>query len=133
MKAARLIAFAFVAYVGIVVAFESSIGFFQPGDVSTLVITTVDDDGAPHDRVVSSLVNDGKLYVATNHWVRGWYYRALANSDVEITFKGETGPFRVISVEGAELERVANANRLGVVLRFLTGFPPRYFVRLDPS
>jgi hypothetical protein len=29
-------------------------------------------------------------------------------------------------------DRVADENSLGIVLRILTGFPPRYFVGLDP-
>ena len=45
MKAAKIVATVVVAYLGVVVAFESLIGFFQPADETTLVITTVDRDG----------------------------------------------------------------------------------------
>ena len=31
-----------------------------------------------------------------------------------------------------EHERVDGENSLGVAFRILTGFPPRYFLRLDP-
>ena len=72
MKAVKIVAIAVVAYVGIVVVFESLIGYFQPADGSTLVITTFDDDGVPHDRVVSPLESGGQLYIATNHWTRAW-------------------------------------------------------------
>ena len=68
MKAAKIAAIVVVAYVGIIVAFESLIGYFQPADGSTLVITTFDGNGAPHDRVLSCLESNSQLYVAANHW-----------------------------------------------------------------
>jgi hypothetical protein len=132
MKAAKIVATVVVAYVGVVVAFESLIGYFQPADETTLVITTIDRGGVPHDRVVSRLESSGQLYIATNHWIRGWYNRALEQPEVRVTMNGETGDFRVVPVTGAEHDRVAGDNRLGVALRILTGFPPRYLVRLDP-
>ena len=132
MKAAKIVATVVVAYVGVVVAFESLIGYFQPADETTLVITTIDRDGVPHDRVVSRLESSGQLYIATNHWVRGWYNRALEQPEVHVTLNGETRDYRTVPVTGAEHDRVAGENRLGVTLRILTGFPPRYFVRLDP-
>lgn len=119
-------------YVAIVVAFESSIGFFQPAPGSTLVITTFDADGTAHDRVVSRLESDGKLYVAANHWPRAWYRRALANPEVRITVDGAKADHRAVPVTGTEHDRVAADNPLPVAFRILTGFPPRYFLRLDP-
>ena len=49
MKLLKIAAIAVLVYVGIVVAFESLIGYFQPADGSTLVITTFDGNGSPHD------------------------------------------------------------------------------------
>jgi hypothetical protein len=132
MKAAKIAVIVVVAYVGVVVAFESLIGVFQPADETTIVITTIDRDGIPHDRVVSRLESSGQLYVATNHWIRRWYNDALEQPEVRVTLNGGAGDYRVVPVTGAEHDRVAGENRLGVVLRFLTGFPPRYIVRLDP-
>jgi hypothetical protein len=132
MKALKIAAISLLVYVGIVVAFESLIGYFQPRAGSTLVITTFDQEGVPHDRVVSRLVSDGKLYVAANHWPRAWYHRALNHSDVRVTLDGETGNYRAVPVTGAEHDRVDDDNGLGVAFRILTGFPPRYFLRLDP-
>jgi hypothetical protein len=132
MKALKIAAIAVLVYVGIVVAFESLIGYFQPTDGSTLVITTFDQDGTPHERVVSRLESDGKLYVAANHWPRAWYNRALENPEVQITVDGEKKDNRAVPVTGAEHDRVDGENSLGVGFRILTGFPPRYFVRLDP-
>ena len=132
MKALKIAALVVLVYVGIVVAFESLIGYFQPTAGSILVITTFEGDGIPHDRVVSRLESDGQLYVAANHWPRAWYNRALENPDVQVTLDGEKSDYRAIPVTGAEHDRVDGENSLGVVFRILTGFPPRYFVRLDP-
>ncbi len=132
MKALKIVAIVVLVYVGIVATFESLIGYFQPADGSTLVITTFDGDGTPHDRVVSRLGSDGQLYVAANHWPRAWYNRALENPEVRITLDGENGDYRAVPVTAMEHDRVNRENSLGVVFRILTGFPPRYFVRLDP-
>lgn len=131
MKALKIAVIVVVVYVGIVVAFESLLGYLQPTSGSTLVITTFAGDGTPHDRVVSRLESDGKLYVAANHWPRAWYERALENPDVQVTLDGENADYRAVPVTGAEHDRVDAENSLPVVFRILTGFPPRYFVRLD--
>jgi len=132
MKAFKIVAAGVLVYLGIVVAFESLIGYFQPRAGSTLVITTFDADGTAHDRVVSRLESGGQLYVAANHWPRAWYHRALENPDVIVTQDGEKGDYRAVPVTGVEHDRVDRENGLGVVFRILTGFPPRYFLRLDP-
>ncbi len=131
MKIVKYVAIAFLVYVGIVVAFESMIGYFQPAGGSTLVITTFTRDGAAHDRVVSRLASDDKLYVAANHWPRAWYRRALENPDVRATIDGTKGDYKAVPVSGEEHDRVDDANKLPAFFRFLTGYPPRYFVRLD--
>ena len=132
MKAVKIVAIAFLVYVGIVVAFESSIGILQPSSGSTLVITTFDAGGTSHERVVSRLESDGHLYVAANHWPRAWYRRALANPDVQATVDGQKRDYRAVPVTGAEHDRVGSENGLPFVFRIVTGFPPRYFLRLDP-
>ncbi len=132
MKAAKLIAISFLVYVGIVVTFESSIGYFQPAGETTLVITTTAEDGTPHDRVLSRLESDGQLYVAANHWPRAWYNRALKNPKVQVTLEGEKEDYLAVPVSEEEHDRVNSENSHGVMFRILTGFPPRYFVRLDP-
>ena len=132
MTALRIIAIVVLVYVAIVVSFESLIGFLQPADGSTLVITTFDTDGTRHDRVVSRLESDGHLYVAANHWPRAWYRRALQNPEVQATVNGEKGAYRAVAVTGVEHDRVESEHRHGLAFRILTGFPPRYFLRLDP-
>jgi hypothetical protein len=132
MKLVKIGLILFVVYVGVVAAFESLIGTLQPAGEQTLVITTVDPDGSAHDRVVAKLETDGKLYVAANHWPRAWYRRALANPDVRATIDGKQADYRAVPVTGAEHDHVNGKHPLGPIFRVLTGFPPRYFVRLDP-
>ncbi len=132
MKVLKIFAIAVCVYVGIVVAFESLIGIFQPADESTLVITTTDGDGNTNDRVLSRLESDDQIYVAANHWPRSWYRQALENPDVEITLDGQKSAYRAVPVIDEERDRVSDENDTGVMFRILTGFPPRKFVRLDP-
>lgn len=131
MKAVRVILLLLLIYVGIVAAFESLLGYFQPAGGTTLVISTT-ADAESHDRVVSRLDSNGQIYVAANHWPRAWYRRALANPNVEVTLDGEARPYAAIPVTDDEHERVNSENGLGVVFRLLTGFPPRRFIRLEP-
>ena len=121
-----------LAYVAIVVAFECLIGFFQPANQSTLSLTTYDADGTAHDRVLSRLDTDGRVYVSANHWPRAWYRRALAKPEVQATLDGTKGDYRAVPVEGAEHDRVEREHPHSLLFRVVTGFPPRYFVRLDP-
>ncbi len=132
MKAVKLIAVSFLVYVGIVIAFESLIGYFQPAGETTLVITTTAEDGTSNDRVLARLESDGQLYVAANHWPRAWYNRALEDPKVQVTLDGQKGDYLAVPVTEEEHDRVNGENSLGVMFRILTGFPPRYFVRLDP-
>jgi hypothetical protein len=132
VKALKIGAIVLLAYIGIVVAFETSIGILQPDSGSTLVITTFDPDGAAHERVVAKLESDGHLYVAANHWPRAWYKRALANPDVAATIDGQKRDYRAVPVASPEHERVDSENSLPAAFRVVTGFPPRYFLRLDP-
>ena len=132
VKAVKLIAILFLVYVGIIVAFESLLGFFQPTGQNTLVITTTDEDGATNDRVLARLESNGQLFVAANHWPRAWYRQALENPRVQIAVDGQRRAYLAIPATDEEHDRVNSENSTGVVFRFLTGFPPRYFVRLDP-
>ena len=132
MKAAMVIVILFLVYVGIVIAFESMLGYFQPAGETSLVITTTAEDGTPNDRVLSPLKSNGQLYVAANHWPRAWYQRALENPNVKVTLAGEKGDYLAVPVTGEEHARVNGDNSTGMMFRILTGFPPRYFVRLDP-
>ncbi len=133
MKAVKILAILFCVYVGIVVAFESMIGIFQPAGGNTLVITTTASGGDSRERVVSRLDSGGQLYVAANHWPRAWYENALSNPTVRVEMDGQEAAYQAVPVTGEEHDRVDSDNSLGMVFRVLTGFPPRYFLRLDPQ
>lgn len=132
MKALKIVAIVALVYVAIVVVFESLLGYFQPTSEATLVITTFEDDGTAHERVVSRLEHAGSLYVAANHWPRAWYERALENPEVRVRLDGDTRAYHAVPVTEAEHERVDAEHGLGPVFRVLTGFPPREFLRLEP-
>ena len=131
MKAAKSLAIVLLVYLGIIVMFESLLGYFQPANQSTLLISVTDQQGESRDRVVARLESGGQMYVAANHWPRAWYRRVLENPTVQITLDEGRGEYLAVPVSGAEHERVNNDNSLGIVFRLLTGFPPRRFVRLD--
>ena len=132
MKVVKVIVILALVYVGIVVVFESLLGYFQPAGQATLVITTADDEGNTNDRVLSRLESNGQLYVAANHWPRAWYNQVLENPRVQVTMDGEKGDYLAVAVSDEEHRRVDGEHSLGIGIRILTGFPPRYFVRLDP-
>ena len=132
MKAVKIIVVIALIYVGIVVAFESLLGYFQPAGESTLIITTTDEDGSSNGRVVARLVSNDQLYVAANHWPRAWFGDVQDNPNVQVTMDGETKDYVAVAVSVEEHERVNTEHALPLVFKILTGFPPRYFVRLDP-
>jgi hypothetical protein len=133
VKILRIAGIVLLVYVAIVVLFESLIGYFQPTYESTLVITTTDADGQENDRVLAAIESDGHLYVAANHWPRAWFRAVKAHPQVRVSYNGETGDYEAVAVSDAEHDKLNNeVQPLPFVVRFLTGFPPRYFVRLDP-
>ena len=127
MKALKIIGILFVVYVGIVVAFETWLGIAQPYGEGMMIITTTDDSGERKPRVVAKLESDGNLYVAVNHWPRAWY-----NPAVTVTIDDVENPYQAVEVTGAEYVRVDAEHSLPTAFRILTGFPPRYLLRLDP-
>ena len=133
MKFVKIFAIIVFVYVGIVVAFESLLGYFQPENQQTLVITTMDDEGNEFDRVLARLESQDKVYIAVNHWPRAWYYRVLDNPQAKITYQDNVTSHTVVPVTGAEFEQVNSDNALPFFFRVLTGFPPRRILRLDPA
>ncbi len=131
-KPLKIVAILLFLYVAMVATFESTLGLFQPANERTMVITTVDEDGTPHDRVVARLESSGQLFVAVNHWPRAWYRRTLENPNVQVTLEGERGDYLAVPATDEEDDRVNDEHGLPFVFRVLTGFAPRYIVRLDP-
>lgn len=134
----ELLAIVAASYVGLVIAFEVLVVTMgarqakrgvQPGE-DWIVIATTDENGS-REAVVAGVESKGHLYASANHWPRGWYRRVRANPDIEVTRSGERLSYRAVPVVGEERERVVRDYRLPWVVRFLTGFPPRSFLRLD--
>ena len=131
MKILKIISISLVVlYIGLIVLFESWLGYSQPSNQNSLVITTFDDQEAKH-RVLSAVNNDGKLYVSANHWPRAWYRQALSNPNVEVYYKGEMNSYLAVPVEGKQHDKLKEEHAHSLTFRILTGFPPRYFLRLD--
>jgi hypothetical protein len=139
MRAIKLLAILLGTYLAIVVAFESLVVIMgtrqaargvQPGE-SWVIITTSDESGST-DTVVAGVESGGQLYVAANHWLHRWYDRALENPDVQVTRAGERRAYLAVPVTGEERARIARDYSLPWAIRFLTGFPPRSFLRLNP-
>lgn len=130
-----------LAYVAVVVAFETYLGVAQPRFDkdpdqewgATIVITTAAKDGSTAGRVVSPMVSDGHLYVSANHWPRSWYNRVLENPKVQVTNRDETNDYVAVTIPAAseEHDRLEREHPHPAWFRFLTGYPPRRFVRLD--
>lgn len=133
MKFVKILGVLVLAYIGLVVAFESWLGYYQPENASTLIITTTDADGSRYDRVLVRIESQNKIYVAVNHWPRAWYYRLLDQPDVKITYNGAVIEAVAVPVSGTEFEQVNNEHSLPAFFRVLTGFPPRRLLRLDPA
>lgn len=74
----------------------------------------------------------GKLYIASTHWLRGWYRQALAEPRVLAQVDGERGAYTAVPILGEERARVSDSYTMGFVLRFICGFAPSRFLRLDP-
>ena len=131
MKILKIVSISLVViYIGLVVLFESWLGYSQPTNANSLVITTFNDHKSK-DRVLSAVNNESKLYVSANHWPRAWYRQALSNPKVEVAYKGEKNSYLAVPVEGKEHDRLKKEHAHPLTFRILTGFPPRYFLRLD--
>lgn len=128
----KILAILIGVYVVIVVVFELRIGIVQPDLGNTLVITTSDEDGNTHDRVITRMETGGRLYVSAHHWPRAWYRRAVANPEIEVSIDGEKKPYRGVQVTGDEYQRVATEHPRPLIGRILQGFAPRRILRLDP-
>jgi len=120
-------------YAASVALFESLLGYFQPENQATLVVTTFDAGDVGADRVLVRIEHEGELFVAVNHWPRQWYGRLLGNDQVRVRYEDIDARYTASKVLDAEAEALDAARPLGLGFRVLTGFPPRYFVRLTPN
>ncbi|MDA1073162.1 MAG: nitroreductase/quinone reductase family protein [Proteobacteria bacterium] len=133
MKAIKIFGIILAAYIGLVLVFESLLGYFQPADPNgTLVIRTTGADGSTNDRVLSRIDEGDQLYIASNHWFRDWYHDTLARPDVQVTYKGEVLNYLAIPVDDAEFKRLDTKYSRGPVFTTLMGFAPRYILKMEP-
>ncbi|MFT7221587.1 MAG: putative pyridoxamine 5'-phosphate oxidase family protein, partial [Candidatus Azotimanducaceae bacterium] len=86
MKILKILGSLIAVYVFVVVGFESLLGYFQPANEQTLALIVTEDDGNPHQRVLSRIEHEGKLYVAVNHWPRAWYRALQEEPGVTVAF-----------------------------------------------
>jgi len=123
----------FLAYVGSIVWFEARLGYNQPQGSTSLVIATFSGDNERQERVLRLEQVDGNNYITANNWPRAWYSQAIENPNVEVKLPGEDsfGNYLVVPLEGDEEENIREVRSFGFEFRFRTGFPPRYFLRLD--
>ncbi len=129
-KPVKVILIVFVAYAGLVAVFASMLGIVQPERETTLVITTTDADGDSHDRVLARLDSNDELFVAANQWPRAWYRRALENPNVRLA--AQRGDYLAVPATDEEHDRLQREHNTGILFRFMMGFAPRYFFRLEP-
>ena len=132
MKAVKILGALFGVYVLIVIGFESLLGYFQPESERTIVIHTFDEDGE-HRRIVSRLEHEGVMYVAVNHWPRAWFWRLEENPGVKVTEGDKTVDHTAQIATGADHDKMAGVFNVPIGFRILTGFPPRYFIKLVPT
>ncbi|NJN52408.1 MAG: nitroreductase family deazaflavin-dependent oxidoreductase [Gammaproteobacteria bacterium] len=132
MKWVKIAAAAFGIYVVLVASLGFVIGYMQPEMDMGIVLSTTDAEGNASDRVLAGVRVDDHLYVSANHWSRAWYNRALSNPAVEVMVGDHRSPYTAVVVTGSELARIEERYQLEPLLRFLTGYAPRRFLRLDP-
>ncbi len=130
-RAFKIVGILLGLYIGIVVIFESMLGYFQPAGQTTMVISTR-SSGEIHDRVVARLDSGEQLYVAVNHWPRAWYRRILQNPNVMVDLGDGKQAYLAVQTSDDEYDRVHGETDPGLIFRILTGFPQRHILRLDP-
>ena len=78
MQLVSTLAGVLLAYALFVALAEALIGILQPDMEGGVRLTTTDAEGRDSERKLACLRLEGRLYIASNHWLRGWYRQALA-------------------------------------------------------
>ena len=81
-KIAKILLIVIVLYLLQIVLFEILLGFYQPEQVNTMLITSFEESGEAHDRVVARLDREGEIFVAVSHWLLAWVRRLQRNSAI---------------------------------------------------
>ena len=132
MRFLEVFAMAACGYVAFVALMETLIARLQPSMEGGVRLTTTNAAGESSERMLAGARLDGKLYIASNHWLRGWYRQALAKPEVLAEVGGVPGAYTAVPIVGEERARVSDSYTMGFVLRFICGFAPSRFLRLDP-
>ncbi len=129
----RFFLYALGAYLLLVISFETFIGFVQFEAQRPLEIITVGGDGHERPRMLGRFEDADRVYASAHHWPRRWYRDAVAQGEVDAVIDGVRSRYRVVAIEDPEEHaRLDGVFPLPVPFRFVTGFPPRAFLRLDP-
>ena len=128
----KILLIVLVVYIGIVVLFESWLGYSQPQGDGMVTINTTSDEGATSGRVVSLLKSNDNLYIARNHWPKRWYDQALANPEISVESAGMTNNYLAVPVTGDEYNRVDSDNPLPTFFQVSDWFSTQIFYPIGP-
>ena len=74
-----------------------------------------------------------RIFASAHHWPKSWYHEAIDQREVEAIINGVRGRYFAVAIgDASEHARLSRVFPLPFAFRFLTGFPPRAFLRLDP-
>ncbi len=139
MKIVKWVGIVVASYVVVVLSFEAMLGIVQPSSDGTVTIRTFDDAGAKDTVVTLSTDDAGQEWLESGHHFRSWYYRAVANPDVEIIQGDSIRPYTAVPVNTPEAVAHVNAIKREVDGAFvnmafwaLKGFAMSKPIRLDP-
>ncbi len=105
MKVIRWLAIVLGAYVILALVLDGMIAIFQPMAGTVGVLRTFDEQGRPHETVLSLLDDGGTLWVESGHHFRGWYHRLRRNPNVELVRDGKTQAYRAVPLDTPEAEQ----------------------------
>ncbi len=129
----RAVLVGLLGYLVLVVGLQIFVGVVQFEARHGLTITTIDDAGDPRERELGRYELDGRVYVSAHDWPRTWYREARARPRVTATIERMRGELRAVPVVDVDrIEGLETAFPLPLWFRFVTGFAPRAFLRLDP-
>lgn len=104
----------------------------QP-DMENSVTLFIEQGGDTIARKLYGFEYKNNLYVSSNHWFRRWYIALLKNPVIEVEREGMKNSYTAVPIKGDELSEISREYKLGFLLRFLCGYAPRRFLRLEPS
>jgi hypothetical protein len=139
VKIVRWVGIVFGAYVILALALDGMIAILQPMAGATGVLRTFDEQGRPHETVLSVIDDDGTLWVESGHHFRGWYHRLRRKPEVELVRDEGAQAYRAVALDTPEAEQrikalmKARSGSIGYyVSRAMLLFAEIKPVRLDP-